>query len=218
MPPSLGALVNVATDPRAVGATRSPFLSRRRVFAELPGMGKGGIRVGGGSNPSSPSRPLSRASTGSVGGGSPDLFASDGEAPVSGMWIGESWPSPELLAVDPTIPTNPIRWSLTLDPSAGPGGISAFGAGCFDDSADIPGTTHLWFTLRGTFNPETRDVQFDKVYERPAPAGEVVRYKGKLHSLNGPKEITGTWENTQHGTAGTFSCMMKGSGGGGATP
>ena len=197
-------------------------------------MGKGGIRVGGGSNPSSPSRPLSRASTGSVGGGSPDLFASDGEAPVSGMWIGESWPSPELLAVDPTIPTNPIRWSLTLDPSAGPGGISAFGAGCFDDSADIPGTTHLWFTLRGTFNPETRDVQFDKVMTtrtsappRPGRRGGAIRAEsaGKtwavaapLAQAGGPKEITGTWENTQHGTAGTFSCMMKGSGGGGATP
>ena len=60
-------------------------------------------------------------------------------------------------------------------PVGGPGRYPAFGAGCFDDSADIPGTTHLWFTLRGTFNPETRDVQFDKVYERPAPAGEVVR-------------------------------------------
>ena len=120
MPPSLGALVNVATDPRAVGATRSPLLSRRRVFAELPGMGKGGIRVGGGSNPSSPSRPLSRASTGSVGGGSPDLFASDGEAPVSGMWIGESWPSPELLAVDPTIPTNHPMVAHTR-PVGGPG-------------------------------------------------------------------------------------------------
>ena len=55
---------------------------------------------------------------------------------VAGMWVGESWPSPELLAVDPSVPTNPIRWSLALDPSGG-SSVSAFGAGFFDDAVGL---------------------------------------------------------------------------------
>ena len=132
------------------------------------------------------------------------------ERAIAGIWIGESWPAPELLAIDPSVPTNPIRWSLVLDPNAGAGGISAFGAGCFDDSADVPGHNELWFTLRGVFDKRTRSVQFEKVYERPAPSGEVVRYVGKLHALNGPRELTGTWTNVAHGTEGTWSCQLVG--------
>jgi hypothetical protein len=113
--------------------------------------------------------------------------------------------------VDASIPTNPIRWSLALDPrAASAGGISAFGAGCFDDSADVPGHTELWFTLRGSFDARTGNVQFEKVYERPAPSGEVVRYVGRLHALNGPRELTGTWNNVAHGTEGTWSCQLVG--------
>ena len=95
-------------------------------------------------------------------------------------------------------------------PRSGDGGISAFGAGCFDDSADVPGHTELWFTLRGSFDARTGNVQFEKVYERPAPSGEVVRYVGRLHALNGPRELTGTWTNVAHGTEGTWSCQLVG--------
>ena len=112
--------------------------------------------------------------------------------------------------------TNPIRWSLALERSGdasaaepAPSPVTAFGAGFFDDSADVPGHTHLWFTLRGHFDARTREVRLDKVYERPAPEGEAVRYVGKLHALNGAPEITGTWENATHGTNGPFSCMLR---------
>ena len=186
-------------------------------------MGKGGISPGGGSgrasphsgSPSSIAAALGAGASGSDDNdnesrGSLDSQPPDPNAPIGGMWVGESWPSPELLAVDSSIPTNPIRWSLVLDPNAGAGGISAFGAGCFDDSADVPGHNELWFTLRGVFDKRTRSVQFEKVYERPAPSGEVVRYVGKLHALNGPRELTGTWTNVAHGTEGTWSCQLVG--------
>ena len=186
-------------------------------------MGKGGISPGGGSgrasphsgSPSSIANALGAAASGSDDNddaphGNLDSETLDPNAPIAGMWVGESWPSPELLAVDASIPTNPIRWSLALDPGAGRGGISAFGAGCFDDSADVPGHTELWFTLRGSFDARTGNVQFEKVYERPAPSGEVVRYVGRLHALNGPRELTGTWNNVAHGTEGTWSCQLVG--------
>ena len=186
-------------------------------------MGKGGISPGGGSgrasphsgSPSSIANALGAAASGSDDNddaphGNLDSETLDPNAPIAGMWVGESWPSPELLAVDASIPTNPIRWSLALDPGAGRGGISAFGAGCFDDSADVPGHNEVWFTLRGSFDASSRNVQFEKVYERPAPSGEVVRYVGKLHALNGPRELTGTWTNVAHGTEGTWSCQLVG--------
>ena len=187
-------------------------------------MGKGGISPGGGSSRASPhsgspssaiAAALGAAASGSDDNdseprGNLDSGTPDPNAPIAGMWVGESWPSPELLAVDASIPTNPIRWSLALDPGAGAGGISAFGAGCFADSADVPGHNELWFTLRGRFDARSRNVQFEKVYERPAPSGEVVRYVGKLHALNGPLELTGTWTNVAHGTEGTWSCQLMG--------
>ena len=100
------------------------------------------------------------------------------------------------------MPTNPIRWSLALDPEAAANGgpVSAFGAGFFDDAGDIPGQPVIWFTLRGTFDPapESRAVTLTKVYERPVEMQ--VAYKGKLHALNGKPEITGTWDNASQGT------------------
>jgi hypothetical protein len=162
-----------------------------------------------------PAAPLRAGAT--PGPSSSDPSPARDPAPfLAGVWVGASWPSPELLAVDPTVPTNPIRWSLALERSGdasaaepAPSPVTAFGAGFFDDSADVPGHTHLWFTLRGHFDARTREVRLDKVYERPAPEGEAVRYVGKLHALNGAPEITGTWENATHGTNGTFSCMLR---------
>lgn len=144
-----------------------------------------------------------------MGPGGSESSSANRNQVVAGMWIGESWPSPELLAVDPTVPTNPIKWSLALDPSdSSP--VSAFGAGFFDDAGDIPGQPVVWFTLRGTFDAETRAVKLTKMYERPVPEGTEVEYTGKLHALNGPPEITGTWRNQGAGTGGTFSCILHG--------
>ena len=64
----------------------------------------------------------------------------------------------------------------------------------------------IFFTLRGSFDPLTRRVQFKKVYERPVPPTDVT-YDGRLHALNGTPEITGTWDNPTQGTSGTFSCI-----------
>ena len=208
--------------PTAGGTPRVPAWPRARSVPPSlgarprPAMGKGGISPGGGSGRASPhaGSPSSLAAALGAAASASDDNDNDNDsslAPIAGMWVGESWPSPELLAVDASIPTNPIRWSLALDPrAASSGGISAFGAGCFDDSADVPGHTELWFTLRGSFDARTGNVQFEKVYERPAPSGEVVRYVGRLHALNGPRELTGTWNNVAHGTEGTWSCQLVG--------
>ena len=215
VPPTAGGSPRVPAWPRARSVP--PSLGAR----PRPAMGKGGISPGGGSGRASPhaGSPSSLAAAlGAAASASDDNDSRSSRgsldsslAPIAGMWVGESWPSPELLAVDASIPTNPIRWSLALDPrAASSGGISAFGAGCFDDSADVPGHTELWFTLRGSFDARTGNVQFEKVYERPAPSGEVVRYVGRLHALNGPRELTGTWNNVAHGTEGTWSCQLVG--------
>jgi hypothetical protein len=186
-----------------------------------PRMGKGGIQ------PRSPGKRVGATSDDNsneddVPASSPSTNADDiaaalgGAAPareraIAGMWIGESWPAPELLAIDPSVPTNPIRWSLALDPAATAPTPSAFGAGTFDDSGDIPGEPVIWFTLRGTFDALTRAVKLRKVYERPVPESEV-KYEGRLHALNGAPEITGVWRNSTSGTNGTFSCTLQESG------
>ena len=56
--------------------------------------------------------------------------------------------------------TNPIRWSLSL---GGGGGLSAFGAGYFDDAGDVPGTPVLFFALQGRFRPEDASLELTKV-------------------------------------------------------
>eukprot|EP00854_Cymbomonas_tetramitiformis_P027534 gene27534-33966_t len=59
---------------------------------------------------------------------------------LSGLWIGEAIPDEEF---QHCVPTNPIKWSLTLSPSQGE--VSAFGAGYFDDAADVPGQPVLFY-------------------------------------------------------------------------
>ena len=182
----------------------SPFTFRHRTRVSKGRMGKGGIHP----SPPRPRREDVESIARALGGG---LGISDNpEAEIiAGLWVGEAWPSPECLAQDPTVPTNPIRWSLTLDADTN-ASVTAFGAGYFDDSADVEGHSTIFFTLRGGFDPITRRVQFKKVYERPVPPTDVT-YDGRLHALNGTPEITGTWDNPTQGTNGTFSCMLRGS-------
>ena len=45
----------------------------------------------------------------------------------------------------------------------GGGGVSAFGAGYFDDAADVPGTPVLFFALRGNFRPDDATLELVKV-------------------------------------------------------
>ncbi|EEH53522.1 uncharacterized protein MICPUCDRAFT_52354 [Micromonas pusilla CCMP1545] len=208
----------------AATPTPARFASSSHVTRPRPRMGKGGIqprspgkRVGAtsddnNSNDANNDIPAPSPSTNvddiaaALGGAAPAR-----ERAIAGIWIGESWPAPELLAIDPSVPTNPIRWSLALDPAASAPTPSAFGAGTFDDSGDIPGEPVIWFTLRGTFDALTRAVKLRKVYERPVPESEV-KYEGRLHALNGAPEITGVWRNSTSGTNGTFSCTLQESG------
>ena len=188
----------------AATPTPARFASSSHVTRPRPRMGKGGIqprspgkRVGAtsddnNSNDANNDIPEPSPSTNvddiaaALGGAAPAR-----ERAIAGIWIGESWPAPELLAIDPSVPTNPIRWSLALDPAASAPTPSAFGA--------------------GTFDALTRAVKLRKVYERPVPESEV-KYEGRLHALNGAPEITGVWRNSTSGTNGTFSCTLQESG------
>jgi len=125
--------------------------------------------------------------------------SSDGPA---GLWLGEARPSPQCLAEDPDIPTNPIKWSLALCADR------AFGAGYFDDAADIPDTPVLYYTLRGTFDPQTMKVEMLKWYERPCHEMPPVKYEGVLHDTDGTPEITGVWSNPESGAFGQFSAKL----------
>ncbi len=74
-------------------------------------------------------------------------------------------PTP-LFSIHP-LQTNPVCWSRSLGPG---GGLSAFGAGFFDDAADVSGTPVLFFALRCRFRPEDATVELVKVHTRPSPA------------------------------------------------
>ena len=77
----------------------------------------------------------------------------------SGLWVGEALPAE---GMEHEVPVNPIKWSLSLCPAAA--GPSAFGAGFFDDAADVPGQPVLLFVLKGEFVPETSSVKITKEY------------------------------------------------------
>jgi gamma-glutamylcyclotransferase (GGCT)/AIG2-like uncharacterized protein YtfP len=67
---------------------------------------------------------------------------------VSGLWLGEALPHASLMN---DVPTNPIRWALSL--CAQGAALSAFGAGFFDDSGDVPGQPVLLYVLSGSWEP-----------------------------------------------------------------
>ena len=94
----------------------------------------------------------------------------------SGLWVGEALPAE---GMEHEVPVNPIKWSLSLCPAAA--GPSAFGAGFFDDAADVPGQPVLLFVLKGEFVPETSSVKITKEYcNRNIPEALKVEYEGKL--------------------------------------
>eukprot|EP00802_Teleaulax_amphioxeia_P013240 Tamp_13289.p3 GENE.Tamp_13289~~Tamp_13289.p3 ORF type:complete len:148 (+),score=28.62 Tamp_13289:191-634(+) len=124
----------------------------------------------------------------------------------SGLWIGESHPA---AGSEHDVPVNPIKWSLSLCPGAGP--VSAFGAGFFDDAGDIPGQPVLFFLLKGQFDPATLAIKITKTYEsRNIPEELKVEYEGKLQILpDGQPALTGTWANVMEGTGGHFACRLE---------
>mmetsp|Transcript_38834 Transcript_38834/g.99210 ORF Transcript_38834/g.99210 Transcript_38834/m.99210 type:complete len:152 (-) Transcript_38834:21-476(-) len=128
----------------------------------------------------------------------------------SGLWIGEARPDPSL----PDVPVNPIKWSLSLltpEGGGGSGAVSAFGAGFFDDSGDIPGMQILHYTINGKFDVESGGVSLKKQYvSRLVPEDLVVKYEGKLTiGEDGQPQITGQWFNDHEHAFGVFGCHLE---------
>lgn len=132
---------------------------------------------------------------------------------ISGFWLGLAKPAKQL--ADFCIPTNPIRWCLTL--LSTPAGHSLpphlqstpslFGSGFFDDSGDIPGKNLLFYTLRGTFDSESGKVQFTKEYEQhQETAGYEISYSGELGKDG---FLRGSWENKKGGSFGKWMCRQQ---------
>eukprot|EP00727_Mastigamoeba_balamuthi_P010143 m51a1_g5751 hypothetical protein (1631) ;mRNA; r:1185475-1190493 len=129
----------------------------------------------------------------------------------AGLWVGQSDPAPELAAL--LVPSNPIRWAL-----AAPASCPAFGAGFFDDAADVPGKPVLFFTLQGGPGAAAQsefNSQFlvTKKYEAAARAGDVA-YACELDG----RRLSGRWDNASAGTWGSFECSLVASGAGTSAP
>lgn len=134
---------------------------------------------------------------------------------VSGLWLGSAVPAPELAH---EVAVNPIQWSLALvepiasrspGPSLSTIAPSAFGAGFFDDAADVPGSPVLFFTLRGTWDPQSNKVELEKRYVGLSE-DLVVRYSGALSTApDGRSVLTGAWQNVLEGTQGKFACRLE---------
>lgn len=67
--------------------------------------------------------------------------------------------------------------------------VSLFGAGYFDDSADLPNQPVLFYMLKGKLqqkNEETLEAVFDKTYDSTLVTPELrVRYRGDLKKGEG---------------------------------
>ena len=133
---------------------------------------------------------------------------------LSGLWLGAAVPHPSLAD---SVPTNPIKWALSLlHPEPGVP-VTAFGAGFFDDAADIPGEPVLLFTLSGTWEPGAGGeaaagagvVTLQKQYTGAA-AGRAVDYEGRLtRESDGAWVLKGTWRNEAEGTFGSFAARRE---------
>ena len=127
---------------------------------------------------------------------------------ISGFWLGRAVPSSKL--ADFCIPINPIRWCATILTSPLPHSPSTptfFGCGFFDDSGDVPGQSLLFYSLRGKFDSETRQIEFAKVYENHRETeGYEVEYKGVLGQDG---SMRGKWNNKKGGSFGKFFCRRQ---------
>merc|ERR1719399_1753396 len=121
---------------------------------------------------------------------------------ISGLWMGEA-----ICTSDSTVPTNPIRWSLSAVPHQPPPAPTLWGSGFFDDSGDVPGEPCLFYVLKGSFTPDAGDgsvgaVEFSKQYvSMQVPAGLTVQYRGRLaRHEDGTTVMSGTWTNPLEST------------------
>ena len=141
----------------------------------------------------------------------------ESERHISGLWLGEAAPHASL----PDVPTNPIKWSLSLvRPEAGLA-VTAFGGGVFEDAADIPGNPVILFVLSGTWEPgdaagssaaasDNGAVRLTKQYvSAGVPASLTVRYDGRLSKEDGAWVLKGQWANASEGSFGSFACRRE---------
>lgn len=134
---------------------------------------------------------------------------------VSGLWVGQAQPDPSLAPF--CIPTNPIKWSLSLISNVTDTGPTAFGAGFFNDSADIANQPVLFYKLSGDWEAKTNRITLVKRYENhPATDGYVLNYTGILERRIADKDIqnhslliSGKWKNEKAGTFGSFVCHQQ---------
>jgi len=140
---------------------------------------------------------------------------------LSGLWLGEAAPHPSLLDA---VPTNPIKWTLTLLAPEPDLALSAFGAGFFDDAADVPGEPVLLFTLSGKVDAPGKGgeasvsrvpvdggiVTLVKRYTHPDLVYSVINYAGRLsREADGAFALRGTWRNEAENTHGSFACRRE---------
>jgi len=121
---------------------------------------------------------------------------------LSGMWLGKAVPDAQFRAC---VPTNPIKWSLTL--GKGIGDASVFGGGFFNDSADIDDTPVLCFSLRGEWKGDN-SVTIVKRYEEAEAEGYDIVYEAELSKENDVFWLKGTWKNEKGKSFGTFACRF----------
>jgi len=119
---------------------------------------------------------------------------------LSGMWMGKAVPDAQFRA---SIPTNPIKWSLTLAKAIGD--VSIFGGGYFNDSGDIDETPVLCYSLRGEWKGDS-NVRIVKHYEHEEAEGYDIVYEGTLSKENDNFWLKGAWKNEKGRSFGTFAC------------
>ena len=158
-------------------------------------------------------QPELRGSIRLAGGGTARPFSCKLSAPaaaasqLSGLWIGEAAP---IEALEREVPRNPIRWALATaaagaEPAdARPGAPRIFGAGYFDDAADVPGMPVLTYTLQGG----GAGGDFYKLYDIPG-APRVHYSEVQAAESYGQPTLSGQWANMQEGTQGLFACRRE---------
>eukprot|EP01088_Endostelium_zonatum_P001501 TRINITY_DN1180_c0_g1_i1.p1 TRINITY_DN1180_c0_g1~~TRINITY_DN1180_c0_g1_i1.p1 ORF type:complete len:293 (-),score=86.93 TRINITY_DN1180_c0_g1_i1:43-921(-) len=89
-----------------------------------------------------------------------------------------------------------------------------FGAGYFDDSADLDSSPVLVFSVVGSWEPATGKLKLKKVYQASLEtSGYEVLYDGVVSPSTGMTGegnaylVKGTWDNRMGGSFGAFSCL-----------
>jgi hypothetical protein len=121
----------------------------------------------------------------------PLVMALDSEVPCS-RFVGDAHPDESLK--DFLLPVNPCNWVLACIRG------QLWGAGYFDDSADIPGKQVLMFNLEGE---EGNAWRLTKTYENGTEFS-VVYSSERKRSVFEEETFGGTWRNESAGSFGTF--------------